>query len=251
MKKSLAVLMGLLAILPGCGSHKAARHFTVLLDTSASIEPSSQANAIHATGALSNQMRRGDAITVIPITSDAQTEAQGRILRFTVPVTREAYDQDLRRFNLQFHEQLQRLQADAKMHPGTGTDILGSLDVARQEILAASPGEENIIAVFTDGIQEDGSLNFKTDPALADETGARNLAAGLVKKYSFTLSGDKVFLGGLKSTELGQLPTTRRAAISVFWIEYFKLAGAPTRYATDGPGLLPVFVGNLGAHSAR
>jgi hypothetical protein len=106
---------------------------------------------------------------------------EGTVIRFTVPSTREAYDQDLRRFNDRMHEALQRLAATAAAHPGTETDILGTLE----------------LAVLSDFIQEDPTNNFSTDRALADETSARNLAARLAKERRFTLRAQGMFLGSL------------------------------------------------------
>jgi hypothetical protein len=237
---SIACLWILLLV--GCGGHVPPQQFIVLLDTSGSIEPGAQADAVKAIGDLAKQLHRGDSIAVIPITSDAENETEGAVIRFTVPTTRKAYDQDLRRFNNQMHDALQRLAADAAAHPGIETDILGTLELARQELSASHSVNTGMIIVLSDFILEDQVHNFRTDPALANETSARNLADQLAKERHFTLHAQWVFLGGLRSKELRSLSEARRNAIRAFWDEYLRAAGAETQYATDGPGLLAEFL---------
>ena len=240
----------LVLVLVGCGGHHTSRQFIVLVDTSGSIEPGARADAVKSVGELAKRMHRGDRIVVIPITSDAEIDTQGTVIRLAVPSTREAYDQDLKRFNDGVHDALQDLTANVVSDPGHDTDILGTLELARQE-MAADKSVNGTIIVLSDFIQESSVVNFKTDHALADETSARNLAHRLAKERHFSMQGQKAFLGSLRSTELANLPEARRSAIRAFWDEYFRDAGTETQYATDGPGFLGEFIRDRDASKDR
>ena len=55
--------------------------------------------------------QRGDRIAVIPITGDAQAESSGRVIRFEVPIVRQAYDNDLRQFRNKLKRSLEEFKA--------------------------------------------------------------------------------------------------------------------------------------------
>ncbi|HEY9230869.1 MAG TPA: hypothetical protein VIS78_01955, partial [Blastocatellia bacterium] len=81
-----------------------------IIDLTRSIEAESQREAFDALQATLKELRRGDAVAIIPITGDAMTEAQGRVIRLQLSDRREAYDEDLRRFAAEVAERLQRLR---------------------------------------------------------------------------------------------------------------------------------------------
>jgi len=65
-------------------------------------------------------LRRGDNLTIIPITDDAEADLQGQILHYEVaPIEqREAYDGDLRKMSAKISNDMSRLSAESEAHPG-------------------------------------------------------------------------------------------------------------------------------------
>src|SRR5947209_4860974 len=75
-----------------------AQHTVVLIDVSASIDPKSESRAFDAIAKLGSHLARGDRLSVVPITGDAGNDSSDRVLRFSAPSERQAYDEDLKRF---------------------------------------------------------------------------------------------------------------------------------------------------------
>ena len=90
----VAVVLALLA----CGRKAPQpRQIINLMDASASIEPEAQQLGFQSLQKVVSSLRRGDSLTVIPVTGDAGNDTEGHILRITLAERRETYDQDLRR----------------------------------------------------------------------------------------------------------------------------------------------------------
>ena len=215
-------------------------HRVYLLDCSASIAPKALDDAFHQVELQADKMQRGDRISVIPITSDSDTNAQGNILRMNVPLNRQPYDQDLQVFRKTFRQALHVLHDHARAHLFDKTDIIGTVDLAAQEF---APDDEHIqkrLIVLSDFIEEDETLDFRTAPALAGENSARQLASRLARNIP-QISTVSVFLGSLQSNELDRMPKVRRQAIREFWLEYFKNEKTHPVFATDGPGMSAIF----------
>jgi hypothetical protein len=125
-----------------------------------------------------SRMGRGDRLILIPITGDAQNDAGGGILCLVAPTEREAYDNDLRRF-----------QADAKKRYAAWlgyldphqmrTDILGTKDVARQEFATVPENTDRHLIILSDFLEDDPTYRFVSSPQLANAGRARALAVGL------------------------------------------------------------------------
>jgi hypothetical protein len=211
-------------------------HRVYLLDCSASIAPKALDDAFHQVELQADKMQRGDLISVIPITSDSDTNAQGNILRMGVPLNRQPYDQDLQTFRKTFRQALYVLHDRAKAHLFDKTDILGSIDLAAQEFAPDDGHIRKRLIILSDFIEEDGTLDFRTAPALAGENTARQLATRLAKNVP-QISTVRVFLGSLQSNELDRMPKARRQAIREFWLEYFNNEKTHPVFATDGPGM--------------
>jgi len=236
-KRSFLALL-LAVVLIGCSKPPEPRHIVILVDVSGSIERDALAQAFKAIDELVSHLQRGDRITVIPILGDAQAEASGRILRFEVPVNRQAYDSDLRHFRVLLKNTLDNTQAEAVAHPGSKTDILGSIALAEQEFHTASEHPAQQLVILSDFIQESDEVNFKTNKCLANATVAKDFATRLMNNHGTDLKGIPVYLGALKSNEYSNLLRSRRYAIQAFWIEYFEASHAHPRFVVDGPGLL-------------
>jgi hypothetical protein len=238
MKVIILLLTLLLAAgLLGCGKQEA-RHIVILPDVSGSIERQALEQAFKAIDELVSQLHRGDRIAIIPILGDAPAEASGRIIRFEVPKERRAYDADLRDFRRKLSTSLAEMRASAVGHPGSKTDILGSVELAAQEFESQPGKSARLLLVLSDFIQEDTDLNFAKDRQLGSPANARALAAKLLKGNSINFQKTQVYLGLLRSNEYGSLSKTRRDAIQDFWAEYFRLSHGQAQSVVDGVGLM-------------
>jgi hypothetical protein len=238
--KPLFFTLLLAAALVGCSKHPEPRHIVILIDVSGSIDRASLNQVFKAIGGLASHLQRGDRIVIIPILGDAEAQASGRIIRFDVPITRQAYDSDLRHFQVQLKNALGKAQADAVSHPGPKTDILGSIMLADEEFKGSPDHSRHLLIVLSDFIQESTGLDFKASRYLQTPAAARKFAVQIAKNHAVDFHGLPVYLGLLQSKEYSALPLNRREAIRGFWLEYFKAAGAQAQLVADGPSLLSV-----------
>jgi hypothetical protein len=215
-------------------------HLVILIDVSASIDPSAEEEAFRAIEDAVSRLPRGDAVTIVPITGDADTQVEGRALRFHAPTVREAYDQDRKRFSTLVHRSLGDAKGAALAHPGAMTDILGTVQVASEEFAFDPPGTEHNLVVLSDFIHQDQSMNFTNTPMLVNITCAKVLADRLSQGTRLSLT--RVFLGSLRSTDLWKLDRERREAIKEFWHQYFAATGCEPIFAVDGPALMREFL---------
>jgi len=241
MKTNKLFIVSVLAVaLLGCGKHEP-RHIVILPDVSGSIDRESLQQAFKAIDELAGHLQRGDRLTIIPISGDAEAEASGRILRFEVPANRQAYDTDLRDFRIQLSSSLNKLEANAVLHPGAKTDIWGAVALAAQEFQAdAKP--QKILLILSDFIQEDRETDFSSDPHLNNTDSVERFATRQIKAQNIKLNHIKAYLGLLRSREFTGLNQSRRNAIKKFWIQYFKNSGAHPTFSADGLGLLIYFL---------
>ena len=214
-----------------------------IIDLTRSIEAESQREAFDAIQATLKELRRGDAVAIIPITGDALTEAQGRVIRLQLSDRREAYDEDLRRFAAEVAERLQRLRDEAASKPYNRSDVLGAARLAGEEMANARPNACRAIVLLSDFLQDDAQYNFRRDVRLASDETAAKFADSAARNQPRTLQNSAVLLGFLRSVDLKGLPQTRRAALQAFWREFFTQQGAASvRSATDGAGQMVTFV---------
>src|SRR5438445_7648793 len=115
MRRRSLFILSMIGVFLGCSRQPSAPpvHTVFLLDVSASIVKSAEQEAFQAVTEAISRSQRGDTVSVIPITGDADAEAQGQILRFRVPAVRQAYDQDLKRFAQTAKQSLESAQAKA------------------------------------------------------------------------------------------------------------------------------------------
>ena len=230
MKKLLACLVFTTVLLSGCNSAKPLpRELVIVPDISASIEPDAEKQMFAAIEEVAQNLRRGDTLTIIPITGDAEAELQGRMLHYSVPTVedRQAYDADLRTLHAQIKGDLARLQAEAFTHPGKHTDILGTLRISMREFSGRATDKRLI--VLSDFIQDDEQFNFRKDPRLANEAAAAALG-GSVTRPDKARSAVQVVLGRLRSRDFSALPRARQRSIDVFWEQLL----APAQIEPDG-----------------
>src|SRR5882672_11108776 len=147
--RKLLIMSVLVVALFGCGKREP-RHIVILPDVSGSIERESLEQAFKAVDEFASHLQRGDRLTIIPILGDAEAEASGRIMRFEVPLNRQAYDTDLRNFRVKLKTSLTEMQVNAAIHPGSQTDILGTVGLAEQEFQADAGGRRHVLVVLSD-----------------------------------------------------------------------------------------------------
>jgi hypothetical protein len=183
------------------------------------------------------RMQRGDTLVIIPITDDAANDAGGRILRLSAPTTRESYDTDLRRFRIEAHKQFAAWTESIDPHQSR-TDILGTLDAARQELALVPRGSSQRLTVVSDFLEDDGAYRFTTDSSVATSPRARALAAKLRMQNRFALQGIQLCLGRLESADYAPLSVQRKEAVNSFWEAYFFPSGKPVETEVDGAEML-------------
>lgn len=217
MRKLLSLSLMLVALLGGCKS--ATPHEDVfVLDISQSIDPNAEQQMLVVVEVAAQHLRRGDTLTIIPITANAQAELQGRTLHYAVPPAedRKAYDADLRNLNAQIKRDLDRLQTDAVAHPGKHTDIIGSIWVALKAFSERQTDKR--LVVLSDFIQDDDRFNFRKDFRLETELGGSALGRTVTAPYG-SYSQPYIVLGRLRSSEFSALAPDRQRAIGAFWAQ--------------------------------
>jgi hypothetical protein len=223
MKKLLALSLMSVTLLGGCNV-ATPRENVFVLDVSQSIDPHAEQQMFVAVEDAAQHLHRGDTLTIIPITGNAEAELQGRILHYAIPSAenRQAYDADLRNLTTQIKDDLARLEADAVAHPGKYTDIIGSICVAMKGF--SNRQTDKRLFVLSDFIQDDGRFNFRKDPRFANEANAVAVGESVVLP-----EGDypkvNVVLGRLRSKDFSALAPNRQRAINAFWGEIMSPAG--------------------------
>lgn len=230
------VTITLLFLLAGC-SHRVPEATIEVIDTSLSITPRAERAALDAVQNQIGHMQRGDRLVLIPITGNAANDAGGRVLRLSAPTERETYDTDLRRFQATARKQFAAWVASLDQHQSR-TDILGTLDAARQELALLPNGMNRRLVVVSDFLEDDGTYRFVSAGSLTSPARARQLAARLHEQHGFTLQGVPLCLGRLESSDFAPLSAQRKDAVQGFWTAYFAAAGEPTEIHFDGTGIL-------------
>jgi hypothetical protein len=234
-----AFRISVLALLPfvtAC-SHRVTVVTVEVIDTSMSITPRAEHAAQSAVGNQISHMGRGDRLVVIPITGDAQNDIGGRILRLTAPTERESYDADLRRFQVEAQKQFAAWVATLDQHQ-TRTDILGTLDVARQEFAATPKGSERRLVIVSDFLEDESEYRFSSAPQLANAGRASALALVLRSKRNFAQPNVRICLGRLESSDFAPLSALRKDAVGSFWIAYLSEKDRQPELHFDGTGML-------------
>lgn len=225
-----------LVFLTAC-SHPAPTATVELIDTSLSVGPRAEQSALAAVRGQISRLGRGDTLILIPITGDAENDAGGRILRMQAPTTREPYDAGLRRFHKHALKQFAVWVTSMHAQPNR-TDILGALDVARQELASVPNGSIRRLVVVSDFLEDDGQYNFVFEPALRSAFRAARFASRLRTVHSFVLQGSAICLGRLASLDFARLSPERKEAVDAFWRAYLAVGGRTPDIEIDGIGMV-------------
>ena len=229
-------------LVAACAQHGRSRHLVYIVDVTGSVTADARAGAIAGLQQVFRILKRGDTVSVIPITDDSAVDAPTQTLRFALSTKREPYDADLRRVAHDADAQLASLLALAKTHPYGQTDLLGTFQLASEEFGEQAKIGDHALVCLSDFIQDDRQYDFKHDPRLTTPAKAKQLAGQLVQRGDKPLRGVHVYLGLLPSSDLRTLSQTRRDAIHVFWVEWLCAQGATVRWATDGAGQVLTFL---------
>jgi len=208
-----------------------------VIDTSMSITPRAECAAQVAVRNQISRMGRGDRLILIPITGDAENDAGGRILRLAAPTNRESYDTDLRRFQSDAQKRFVAWAASLDPHQ-TRTDILGTLDAARQEFAAVPAGSDRRLIIVSDFIEDESSYRFVSAPQLANVKRAKALALMLRSERQFRLANVPICLGRLESSDFAPLSPQRKDAVQAFWAAYLTDKDRRPEMHFDGTGML-------------
>lgn len=228
--------------------HQPQTKFVGVVEATKSVLADTQAESVGAMEKGAEFLGRGDEIVVIPLTSDAVNEAQGKTVRQRFSTTRKAFDKDLRETKKKIRDELEKLRAEIAEKPFKHSDLLGTMRLLAEEKPKFAE-DKFLVVVLTDFIQDTPEMNFNTNPALAKVETAKTLVAQIVKGKENSFQNAKVFLGQMRSEDLKKLDTNRREAIRAFWLEFFRLAGASeTIWATDGIGGLEEFLRQNGGN---
>jgi hypothetical protein len=230
-----AVLLPFAFIL-GC-SNRVPTATVELIDTSLSITPRAEKAALHALQDQIDSMNRGDVLILIPITGDAENDAGGRILRLRAPAARESYDADLRRYRDTARTQFTGWVASVGAERYR-TDILGTLDSARQEIDSLPTNSNRHLVIVSDFLEDDDQYRFVSHPSLATPDRARALAVRLRSQHAFPVQGISLCLGRLESIDFPSLAPQRKRAVQAFWATYFAGQEHVPDIQIDGMGML-------------
>lgn len=238
--RSIVVLSLISLLAVGCGRKDRERlAIAYVIDMTASVDSDAIQQAFAALLPLLNsgKLKRGDSITIIPVTGDTLTEAQGKIIRIHLPEKRAVYDSDLTDLIKEAQDKLERMQAEATAKPYLHSDILGAANLAAEELSTEKGNVRKVIVILSDFIQDDSSYNFNASPDLANDLSATALAKTLSANHKVEFAGTSLYLGMLRSKDLKKMAKPRREAVKTFWQEYFKQQRAEhVSLAIDGPG---------------
>jgi hypothetical protein len=208
-----------------------------VIDTSISITPRAERAVQSAVGNQISRMGRGDRLILIPITGDAQNDAGGRVLRLSAPTERESYDTDLRRFQSEAQKQYAAWAASLDPHQ-TRTDILGTLDVARQEFADIPKGSQRRLIIVSDFLEDESMYRFVSATQLSNDSRAKAFALALRSEREFALEAVPICVGRLESSDFAPLSPQRKDAVQTFWVAYLTDKDRLPELHFDGTGML-------------
>lgn len=150
----------------------------------------------------------------MPVLGNEASQIQGRVRAFDLPSVahRKAFNEDLMQKRKAIQVQLRSMAHEMAENPGQHSDILGALQVARQQL---------------------NLPEFRNHRHAAEQL-ARRLAGGAGNQTSGA-APLPVFMGLLASRDAAGLEEVRREAIMDFWKTYLPLRGMKPEIYTDGP----------------
>lgn len=219
------------------------RSFVFVVDFSQSISDEAREKAFQAIQHQVSVLNRGDSVTVIPVTGDALTETNGKVVRLLVPDRRESFDNDLRKFREEAGVKLKEMYEGTQ--PYRNTDLFGALSVAFDEISTKEmmTHERVFLIVLSDMVNSTAEIRFENSSAFRKPEASIDYAKTFSESQKDCQITD-IYAGILESTDLRKMAKERRDAVRVFWEHYFfsSCPGARYKFVSDGTGQLASFV---------
>ena len=230
----------------GCGGQeRRPTQVVFVFDASASMAEETRSALIGSIADSASTITRGDELVVVPITGAALTDTPERVLRFRLPLNREPYDADRRRFADEATVALEKMLAAIRSSPFAQTDVLGALDIALEEF-STDPNMDRKLVCLSDFIQDDQQFNFKVSPRVATESAAAQSARQMAEGVGRQFDGVTTLLGSVQSLDLRRLSRQRQEAIRMFWVTFLEARGATVSWKTDGLGHVSAFLARPG-----
>lgn len=242
----VAVLaLGIIFGIVGCAKNSPSTAVVVLVDFSGSIPPATaQFYADTIDSKILHELRGQDCLTVLPIDSRAESKSDPFFSidlsheNFTDPHDGVAHKEEKERARLKtfLTDCSSKLRngilttARARSGFAGGTDLIGAVNAAA-DAFSNIGGEKRILVVFSDMIQESPELNLRTTLAKAGDAHVPSLIKRLQDSQRIPkLTGVKVVVVGAGDTVGSDVAIRDEApyfrSIRLFWIEFFKQAGA-------------------------
>ena len=221
-----------------CGGRKT--DYIFILDLTESVPAEARERSFEAVKTRARSLKRGDSLTIIPITADAQIDTSGKVLHLEVGEKRKLADADLDEFLAHAETELDRMQKEGKTYGQS--DVLGALRVALEETALTDKREKRVvIAVLSDMIHSTKDIRFETDARFSKAETARQYAETFGENFGFKQT--EIYVGFLESSDMRKINAERREAVREFWQTYFNRAGAVRlQFASDGTGQLKKFL---------
>jgi len=141
-----------------------------------------------------------------------------------------------RRIKQQRDTVLKEADAIMRKRAAPATDVIDAMQLA-ERVFSTYEGNQKLLVVFSDMIEESRRYNFTTEKLTAARIGqiiANEQDAGRLPD----LQGVEVCVVGAGATTSGGLPADKLLTIREFWIQYFKAAGANLPKERYGSALL-------------
>lgn len=237
---AIVLITVFLIFMTACSKQKT--DYIFVLDLSDSVTLQSRELTFETIKTRAAQLKRGDTLTVIPVTGDAQTDTTGNVLHLKVDEKRELADADLEEFYTLASQKLTKMQEKSKNYGQT--DLLGAWRIVGEEIAVTKKEDRRlIIAIFSDFVHSTREVRFESDAVFANSNTSRIYAEETSKKHFQLTLESEIYLGLLESTDLRKIPNERREAIRAFWQLFFQKSGAKQlQISTDGIGQFEKFV---------
>lgn len=218
---AIAVLSSLHACRPAPTTYT-----VVLVDVSKSITRDSFESEFKIANDLVDQMGRGDRLTLIPITGNADAETSGHVLTILAPSHRQAYDADLTAFREVSHRNIAKLRDRSNANMANRTDILGALNLAQEEFNAITedsraPNLRMSLYVLSDFVEDDGTYRFASPGQMISRCDPSSLATRLKGEHHFSLpTSTNVKLIKLQNGDAQRFDARTQDWIRAFWSVY-------------------------------
>ncbi len=237
----MILLVGIVGLMPACGSGEGTTVVVVLFDLSGSTRAEElRQRYIEQFKVIVDGMKPGDRIV-----ADAITESP--LATSTFPINDELppfneltgnkllYDDTVKRTRAEILEKVKPLLFDlARKVPNT--KIMEALQLAERVFKTYQRGRKALV-IFSDMVEESEFYDF-TREALSESRTSSIIAQSRERSMLPELAGVKVYVVGASAGTYAQMHAGRASAIRDFWLTYFSACGADLTKERYGGALL-------------